>query len=309
MTRRRSLRVRLLSLTVVGGLAIAGIAVPVVFAHASDAPITTDDAGVVTQPVGAIAFGGTSTGNPGSVTTFVDDFDGAAGTVADPSRWTYQTGGNWGGGAERQQYTNRASNASLTGDGSLLITARGEMYTGSDKITRQYTSARLISKQSVLYGSVQARIRMSGAPGAWPAFWMMGANYAQVRWPACGEIDVMESTNRLSALYGSIHGPVLGAAKGTAYNQGRGFLPPGGLADAWHVYGVEWSPTAVKFLLDGVPFVTVNRLAMPATQLWAIDNPQNIVLNIAVGGMAGTPAPPAAFNATMEVDWVKASVL
>ena len=161
----------------------------------------------------------------------------------------------------------------------------------------------------MLYGKVQARIRMSGAPGAWPAFWMMGANYAQVGWPACGEIDVMESTNRLTPLYGSIHGPVLGAAKGTAYNQGKGFLPAGGLADTWHVYEADWSPTAVTFLLDGVPYVTVDRATLPANQVWALDNPQNIVLDVAVGGMAGKPAAPEAFLATMEVDYVRVTPL
>src|SRR4051794_5387617 len=115
----------------------------------------------------------------GSATTFQDAFTGRAGTLATARTWTYETGGRWGGGRELQQYTRRAANAALTGRGTLLITARGETYRGADGVTRAYTSARLVSRQAVRYGTVAARIRTSGTHGAWPAFWTLGSNYPQ----------------------------------------------------------------------------------------------------------------------------------
>jgi beta-glucanase (GH16 family) len=238
-------------------------------------------------------------------TTFIDDFNGPAGSLANTSLWTYQTGGNWGNGQELQQYTDRAVNASLTGRGSLLVTARGETYTGWDKVTRDYTSARLMSKRSVLYGTVAARIRLSSAQGAWPAFWAVGANYAQVGWPACGELDVMEAVNQLPNLYGSFHGPYTSGPRYAAYNQGKMISPPNGLGTGWHTYSAQWDSNTIAFSLDGVPYVSVERKSLPADQIWAMDNSQNLVLNVAVGGMAGTPADPSAFGATMEVDWVR----
>ena len=56
-----------------------------------------------------------------------------------------------------------------------------------------YTSGRANtkSKVSVLYGMIEARVRVPDLNlGGWPAVWLLGtANYA---WPRCGEMDMME---------------------------------------------------------------------------------------------------------------------
>ena len=48
---------------------------------------------------------------------------------------------------------------------------------------------------------------------------MLGDNIATVNWPACGEMDIMESVGKMpSTNYGSIHGTgFTGTAIGTAY--------------------------------------------------------------------------------------------
>jgi hypothetical protein len=45
---------------------------------------------------------------------------------------------------------------------------------------------------------VEARIRVSGTQGLWPAFWLLGEDLSTGRasWPECGEIDVMEHVGR-----------------------------------------------------------------------------------------------------------------
>src|SRR5258708_297793 len=59
-------------------------------------------------------------------TTFADEFNGAAGTGVDTSKWLIETGNNNGNNHERQFYTSRTSNLAMAGQGHLVITARRE---------------------------------------------------------------------------------------------------------------------------------------------------------------------------------------
>ena len=55
----------------------------------------------------------------------------------------------------------------------------------------------------------------------------------------------------------------------------------------WHVYSVNWSPNQITFLVDGIAFYTYN----PSTKnssTWPFSKDQYILLNIAMGGIAGT---------------------
>jgi beta-glucanase (GH16 family) len=148
---------------------------------------------------------------------------------------------------------------------------------------------------------------MTGSPGAWPAFWTLGADYSKVGWPACGEIDVMEAVNRLPNLYGSLHGPYSDGQLG-AYNAGKMLTPRGGLAHGWHVYTARWTRRSVSFEFDGHVYAVVDRSRLPHGSVWALTHPQQLLLNIAVGGsMPGRPAVGQPFRAEMMVDWVRVS--
>src|SRR5690349_12615394 len=73
--------------------------------------------------------------------TWSDEFDGASGSLPDATKWVMETGGNGWGNNELEYYTARNQNAQIQ-DGNLAITAISEDYTGSDGVTRHYTSAR-----------------------------------------------------------------------------------------------------------------------------------------------------------------------
>ena len=136
-----------------------------------------------------------------------DEFD--AGSRPDESRWVYDLGGGGWGNQELQTYTSRADNAALR-DGALVITARAERFTGSDGIARDYTSARLKTKDrfAQTYGKFEARIQVPRGQGIWPAFWMLGVDIDAVGWPQCGEIDIMENIGREpTTIHGTLHGP------------------------------------------------------------------------------------------------------
>ena len=61
-------------------------------------------------------------------------FDGPAQSAPDPRYWNYAVGGGGWGNDELQSYTSGVRNASLDGQGHLLITARREQVTGEDGI-------------------------------------------------------------------------------------------------------------------------------------------------------------------------------
>src|SRR5689334_2720597 len=56
--------------------------------------------------------------------TWSDEFDGPAGRGPDAAKWTLETGGGGFGNHELEYYTNSTSNASLDGQGHLVITAK-----------------------------------------------------------------------------------------------------------------------------------------------------------------------------------------
>ncbi len=235
-----------------------------------------------------------------------DSFNGPAGASPDPAKWSIQTGGGGWGNNELEYYTDSPSNVALDGKGHLAITARRENYTG-DGLTREYTSARLQTKGlfATAYGRIEARIKLPAGSGLWPAFWALGSDIEEVGWPDSGEIDVMESLgNDPFTLYGSIHGPEPGSAKG--YHLTAREHSAVSLASRFHVFGVEWSPSAIIFTFDGAPYSTRTPASLSGAQQWVFDKPFFLLLNLAVGGnWPGAPQASTPLPATMLVDWVR----
>jgi beta-glucanase (GH16 family) len=258
-------------------------------------------------PVSAPEHGAVLARAPARSLIWADEFGGRAGMSPDRRKWSFDTGVGWGNGKELQAYTRRAANASLDGHGHLAITARREQYTGPGGITSGYTSARLNTrgKFAFAYGRVAARIRVPAGAGLGPAFWALGRNIGSVGWPASGEIDVMEVTARQPAVvYGTLHGPGVG---GEDYPLRVNRRMPAPLANAFHVYGISWSPGRVVFTVDGRRYGVLTRRNWPHALPWAFDHPFFLLLNLAVGGDAseGPPNASTPFPATMLVDWVR----
>jgi beta-glucanase (GH16 family) len=186
------------------------------------------------------------------VLVWSDEFDGPAQSSPDSTRWSFATGGGGWGNNELEYYTTRLKNAFINGKGQLVIAALHENYTGTDNITRDYTSARLITKGKFTqkFGKFEARIKLPFGQGIWPAFWMLGSDIDVVGWPKCGEIDVMENIGREpSANHGSLHGP---GYSGEHPLTGIYTLPNGRhFSDDFHVFAIEWEPTAIRFYVDG----------------------------------------------------------
>jgi beta-glucanase (GH16 family) len=235
-----------------------------------------------------------------------DEFDGSANSPIDSSRWTAEVGGNGWGNQELEYYTNRIDNA-YQSNGSLIIKALKETYTGSDNVTRNYTSARLITKNkfTAKYGRIEARLKIPFGQGMWPAFWSLGDNIDSVGWPSCGEMDIMENIGREpSVIHGTLHGP--GYSGGNGLSSSFSLTNNSHFADDYHVFVVEWEPGVVRFYCDGILYKTRTPADLTPGTTWAFDHPFFLILNVAVGGSwPGSPDATTVFPQTMSVDYVR----
>jgi len=241
-----------------------------------------------------------------------DEFD--VNGAVNATNWFHQTqlpaGGSWFNG-EVQHYTDELTNSFVNG-GFLNIVAKKEPYT-SQGFTKQYTSARLNSKFAFKYGRVDVRAKLPIQAGTWPAIWMLGKNvnedggffdaaFGTTNWPACGEIDIMEHgitpSQPTNYIQSALHTP---SSFGNTSNIGGAIA--NNLGTDYHVYSMNWSPYQITFLLDGVAFYTYNP-AVKTPSNWPFDLEQYLLLNIAMGGIAGT-IDPSYTQSSMVIDYVR----
>jgi beta-glucanase (GH16 family) len=231
--------------------------------------------------------------------SFTDDFNGAAGSPADASKWNYETGDNVNN-HEREYYTSGTNNAALDGQGHLVITAKKEN-PGNYNCWYgrcEYTSARLNTsgKFSQAYGHFETRMKLPRGQGMWPAFWMLGGG----NWPTDGEIDVMENVGfEPNTVHGTIHGPGYSGANGigAAYN-GPNF------SDDFHTYAVDWSPNKIVWSVDGTAYQTRTPADLNGNR-WVYDHNFFVIMNLAVGGYwPGDPNSSTQFPQQLVVDYV-----
>jgi beta-glucanase (GH16 family) len=244
---------------------------------------------------------------PGWTLVWSDEFSRPDGSSPDPTKWTYDLGGKGWGNHELESYTNRPENAHIE-KGNLVVTAQKETYTGTDGMARDYTSARLKTQGlfTQTYGRIEARIKIPGGQGMWPAFWMLGEDIPTVGWPKCGEIDIMENIGKEPAtIHGSLHGPSTTAH--TSDLTSTFTLPEGGsFSDDSHIYAVEWSPDTARFYVDANLYATFRSSDWPAGGKWVFDHPFFIILNLAIGGdWPGSPDASTKFPQSMLVDYVR----
>lgn len=238
-----------------------------------------------------------------------EEFDGPSGSAPDPSLWTHELGrgpGNdgWGNG-ELQTYVDSRDTSYLDGDGHLVIKARRA---GADP-QAGWTSARLTSKGKfeTQHGRVETRLRIPAGKGMWPAFWMLGADHPEVPWPRSGEIDILEAAPGRNdrAVLSNVFGSAPTKTVWNDFTMIDHWHDLGERVDAdWHVYALEWSPSDLRFFVDGVQHHRVTREQMGED--WIFDKPFFILLNLAVGGGFGGPVDAGTpVENTMLVDYVR----
>jgi sulfatase modifying factor 1 len=224
-----------------------------------------------------------------------DEFEKAG--LPDPSRWDQETGFIRNG--ELQLYTGGRKENARVEDGMLVIEARKERLKNPafdpasqpDKARRNreladYTSASLVTrgKASWTYGRIEVRAKLPSGRGTWPAIWTLGADIGEVRWPACGEIDIMEFVGFEP---GVVHANVHTRKYNHLARNGKGDRTS--VADAsetFHLYAIEWDRERIDFFVDDRKYFSYPREG-PGTDGWPFDKPQYLLLNLAIGGAWG----------------------
>ena len=240
-----------------------------------------------------------------------DEFNLTAGSAPDTSIWVPENGdgtkaaaGAGWGNKERQYYIPNL--AKITSTGALQIdattTGAGE-YTCYYKTPCEWISSKYITKGKVgfKYGRIEARIKGPVGAGTWGAFWMLGADIDDRRWPWCGEIDVTELLGKTpNQSYGYLHGLISDAAgRGTSVDMPKGF------ADDYHTYAIDWLPDQIDWYLDGVLYGSQQKLDKD----WVFDHEFYLIMNLAMGGNFGGPIEAGLKDANMSFDWIRFSTI
>ncbi|WNM24157.1 ricin-type beta-trefoil lectin domain protein [Demequina capsici] len=264
----------------------------------------------------------------GFTTVWSDDFSGAAGTGLDTSRWLYDIGHGYDGGAwnwgtgEIEYMTSSTANVAQDGSGHLAITpirdSAGNWTSG--RVETQDTSfeAPAGGILRVEASIKQPDVTTANGAGYWPAFWMLGEQArgtGAAGWPSLGEIDILENINGRSSYFGALH---CGTASGGPCNETTGISSgertASGVGAGFHTYAVELdrsaSPEQIRYYMDGANYFTISADQVDATT-WsnAVHHGFFIILNVAVGGgfpdaFGGGPYDSTVSGKPMLVDYV-----
>lgn len=234
---------------------------------------------------------------PGYRLVWSDEFDG---TAFDPAKWR-----SWDG-PRRAAYN--TVDAVTVSNGELHITTYTE--SGVHKTGFLGTDGRF----EPTYGYFEARIRFSGAPGQWCAFWLLSPTIGNPKGdPAKAgvETDIVEHRvvdgggwDLRDYIAETLNWDGHGADRKNVQNVTTlpGHAP---VNDAWHVYAVLWTDSAYTFYVDGVPLWTTSAAVSKRSE-WL-----HLTCEVADDGTwAGTP-PANGFGTRessttgMDVDWVR----
>ena len=213
----------------------------------------------------------------------------------DSTKWAFEYG--FKRNLEKQYYVDRLKNARVE-NGLLVLETHKETIKNEAFVSKQakgwkenweyaeYSAPSLNTKniEKWTYGRIEIRAQLPKGTGLWPAFWMIGANYDEVRWPECGEIDIMEHIGfEPDSIFGTIHTKAYNHMKGTEKGKKIFIDKP---YDSFHVFAIEWTPEKMDFILDDTVYNHIEN-EHKTTHEWPFDQDFHLKINIAVGGMLG----------------------
>ncbi len=230
-----------------------------------------------------------------------DEFYGSS---LDSSKWISESGpGPWG--LNELEYYTDGSNIEVV-NGNLAIEARKEAYG-----ERSFTSGRIRTADAWTYGKIEIRVKLPFGQGMFPAFWLISGNYTIPG--KYGEIDIFEMVgsntgSENATIWGSVHRPDMKNLPEHLKSVSHFYVTPdlAWFNDDFHVFGIEWSKTKIKFYVDGIVYQTV-KINPDGSDGWsALQQPMHIVLNLAVGGdWAKAPDEETRWPQQTLVDWVR----
>ncbi len=238
--------------------------------------------------------------------------------LPNPDKWGYEEG--FIRNKERQYYTRELEeNVRVTG-GVLVIEGRKQDYNnlkynaGSNtwKTQREialYTSGSIntLGKMDFKYGRVEVRAKMPQGKGMWPAIWMMGTNRAEVGWPRCGEIDIMEYVGKNPhTIHANNHFADPNIKNKTEHKSaGGGKITIREPYKDFHVYAIEWNEKLIKFFANDKQYATIHIDAAGKGPDNPFRRPHYLLINLALGGSWGGKIDDSMLPQKYEIDYVR----
>lgn len=229
---------------------------------------------------------------------FGDEFNG---TAIDRSKFPechWATRPGCAGQTEKELQAYRPGNVTVSGGAAHLTAKRESVNVPELGKTLPYTSGSIATGPWVdtpstfkfKYGYVESRIKVAAGAGLWSSLWLEQANLV---WPP--EIDIMEAPNFESTkLYSNIHYKT-SSGRDQSIQSHTG---PNWSAD-YHVFGLEWSASSLKWYIDGKLVRTYSDASkIPSSEMY-------VIANLSVGGWAETPPSSTKFPASMSLDYIR----
>ncbi|HUZ57239.1 MAG TPA: glycoside hydrolase family 16 protein [Hanamia sp.] len=230
----------------------------------------------------------------------------------DSSNWTYENG--FVRNHEFQWYQPRNARCE---NGILIIEAKkeeklnpwyvaGSMDWRKNRDSIHYTSACLLSKGHHFwkYGRFIMRARIDISNGLWPAWWTLGVHE---RWPANGEIDIMEYyRNKLLAniaCFGKNHN-----AEWFSNRFSIDSLGGKKWASKFHIWRMDWNQNFIALYVDDH---LLNKVLLDSlvnkdeSGFNPFKQPHYMLLNLAIGGANGGDPSQTSFPKKFEIDYVR----
>ena len=192
-------------------------------------------------------------------------------------------------------------------DSNLVFKAERKSYKGFNWISGRVNSNRHFD---VKHGRIEARIKLSGEEGIFPAFWTLGSDYyfefaedtqTPLRlgqdWPYCGEIDVFEYHGTDAFVTSNCHWSdengehlTFGSIKSVPID-----------VKTYHVYAMEWDERKIKFSVDGDVHYVVKTGDISTNGYEPFNHAHYLILNLAMDN----DVPESVKECYMYTDWVR----
>jgi beta-glucanase (GH16 family) len=227
----------------------------------------------------------------------------------DPAKWDYEEG--FVRNNEAQYYTRVRKENARVEDGLLVIEGRKERFPNArydasatrGPATRpfaDYTAASVITRRKAdwTFGRIEVRAKLPQGRGVWPAIWMLGTSG---RWPAGGEIDIMEFVGHSPRL---VHATVHFQTDGKHRSSGNRITVEKPFDD-FHIHAVEWFPERMDFYFDKQKVHTFLIPQADNNGENPFRKPQYLLLNLALGGSWGGRIDDSIFPQKFLIDYVR----
>ncbi|KAK1752209.1 glucan endo-1,3-beta-glucosidase [Echria macrotheca] len=231
-------------------------------------------------------------------TLFSEPFTGPSGILPSTNTWTILSA-DLNVNHELETYRADPRYVQLSGGNTLqLVPWRDSSSRGgwsSGRIESKYTFIPRAGAKTMVEASIRFGVGEVGTKkGIWPAFWMLGdavRDGSGTGWPACGEVDAMETVNGVLTGYGTAH---CGVFPGGVCNEPSGLAGSVTIPDqGWYRWRVVWDRTPAQWQDESIAWYLNDQLyhQLFGSQIgdlntWAslAQRPLFFILNVAVGG-------------------------